>query len=129
MSKITKLSPGEAELLELFWDHGPLTLPKSYELYTQQTGKSPTYSTIQTRLNRMVEKGLLSRSADFPAVYATNVSREKVQGKYFELLDELAGKNFTSLMLHLSKTRSFTKDEIAAMKSILAELEVENESD
>ena len=128
MSKITKLSPGEAELLELFWEHGPLTLPKSYELYTQ-TGKNPTYSTIQTRLNRMVEKGLLSRSTDFPAVYTTNVSREKSQGKYFELLDELAGKNFTSLMLHLSKTRSFTKDEIAAMKSILAELEVENESD
>ena len=120
--KLTKLSPGEAELLELFWEHGPLTLPKAYELYTG-TGKKPSYSTIQTRLNRMVEKTLLDRSDDFPAIYTANVAREQAQGKYFELLDELAGKNLAPLMQHLFEKRSLTQEEIATMKSILEQIE------
>lgn len=128
MKKITKLSPGEAELLELFWEHGELTLPKTYELYKLE-GPKPSYSTIQTRLNRMVEKGLLSRSDDFPALYSTNVSREEAQGKYFELLDRLAGKNFAPLMIHLSEKRSLAPEEIAAMKSILAKIEKENKNE
>ena len=120
--KLVKLSPGEAELLELFWEHGRLTLPKTYELYLS-TGKSPSYSTIQTRLNRMVDKGLLDRSTDFPAVYSTNIAREEAQGKYFELLDALAGKNLAPLMLHLFEKRSLTPDEIATMKAILEQIE------
>jgi predicted transcriptional regulator len=120
--KLVKLSPGEAELLELFWEHGQLTLPKAYELYLG-TGKSPSYSTIQTRLNRMVDKGLLDRSSDFPAVYSTNIAREDAQGKYFELLDTLAGKNLAPLMLHLFEKRSLTPDEIATMKAILEQIE------
>ena len=120
--KLVKLSPGEAELLELFWDHGQLTLPRAYELYLG-TGKSPSYSTIQTRLNRMVDKGLLDRSADFPAIYTSNIAREDAQGKYFDLLDSLAGKNLAPLMLHLFEKRSLTQDEVATMKSILAQIE------
>ena len=120
--KLVKLSPGEAELLELFWDHGQLTLPKAYELYLA-TGKSPSYSTIQTRLNRMADKGLLDRSADFPAIYTANIAREDAQGKYFELLDSLAGKNLAPLMQHLFEKRSLTQDEIATMRSILAQIE------
>jgi len=122
--KITKLSPGEAELLELFWENGPLTLPKTYELY-KQSGKSPSYSTIQTRLNRMVDKGLLHRNTDFPAIYTSTVTKESVRGKYFELLDELAGKNFAPLMLHLFEKRALTDEEIAVMRDILAKLEQE----
>lgn len=126
IKKTIKLSPGEAELLELFWNHGSLTLPKAYELYTQ-SGKSPSYSTIQTRLNRMVEKGLLDRNTDFPALYTANIAKEQARGKYFELLDELAGRNFAPLMQHLFERRSLTEEEIAVMKSILAKIERKKE--
>jgi len=43
LKKFAKLSPGEAELLELFWEHGALTLPGAYQLYLG-TGKSPIAS-------------------------------------------------------------------------------------
>ena len=124
--KLVRLSPGEAELLELFWEHGSLTLPGAYQLYLG-TGKSPSYSTIQTRLNRMADKGLLDRSADFPAIYTCNVVREDAQGKYFELLDTLAGKNLAPLMQHLFEKRSLTPDEIATMKSILVQIDTEKQ--
>ena len=122
---LTRLSPGEAELLELFWEHGPLTLPKTYELY-KQTGKTPGYSTIQTRLNRMVDKGLLHRNTEFPAIYSSNVTKESVRGKYFELLDELAGKNFAPLMQHLFEKRALTDEETTVMKDILNKIEQES---
>ena len=121
-TKLVKLSPGEAELLELFWEHGPLTLPKAYELYLVG-GKSPTYSTIQTRLNRMVEKTLLARSDDFPAIYTAQIAKEQAKGKFFDLLEELAGKNLAPLMIHLSEKRQLTPEEIAAMKAILAKID------
>ncbi len=123
---LKKLSPGEAELLELFWEHGPLTLPKAYELYTGGE-KKPGYSTIQTRLNRMVEKGLLDRNTDFPAVYTSTVAKEEAQGKYFELLEQLAGRNFAPLMLHLFEKRSLNDEEIVVMRNILKKIEQEKE--
>ena len=120
--KLVKLSPGEAELLELFWEFGPLTLPKTYELYL--AGRSgPSYSTIQTRLNRMVEKNLLARSDDFPAIYTAQIEKTQAQGKFFDLLEKLAGKSLAPLMLHLFEKRSLTAEEIAAMKSILAKID------
>jgi predicted transcriptional regulator len=121
---LTRLSPGEAELLELFWTNGPLTLPKTYELY-KQSGKNSGYSTIQTRLNRMVDKGLLRRNAEFPAIYRPTVTKNDVRGKYFELLDELVGRNFAPLMQHLFEKRALTDEEIAVLRDILNKIEQE----
>ena len=116
--KITKLTPGEAELLGIFWQHGPLTLSRVYEIYTSGSGV-PALQTIQTRLNRMVAKKLLKREGSFPAVYTCLVSKEKTRGVYFDLIEELAGNDLAPLMLHLSEKRSLTPEEIAALEKIL----------
>ncbi len=118
MQKFTLLTPGEAELLKLFWRHGPMTLSQTHEIYTEGTG-SPALQTIQTRLNRMVSKKLLRREGSFPAVYSSLVDREKSRGVYFDLIDELAGDNFAPLMVHLSEKRSLTSEEIDALEKIL----------
>ncbi len=117
-TNLQKLSPGEAEILEIFWQHEPLTLARLHEIYTDGTGK-PTQQTIQTRLNRMVAKGLLVRSDDFPAVYRSEVSREKTQGKFIDLLENLADRYFAPLILRLAEKRSLTPEEIDAMKITL----------
>ena len=112
---LQKLSPGEAELLEIFWQQGPLTLSRLHEIYTDGTGK-PTPQTIQTRLNRMVAKQLLVRNDEFPAVYRSAVSREKTQGKFIDLLENLADRYFAPLILRLAEKRSLTPEEVEAMK-------------
>ena len=114
----TKISPGEAELLEIFWSKGRLTLSQVYEIYSGGSGK-PTLQTIQTRLGRMVAKGLLSRSDDYPAIYDTLVAKEETQGKFFDLIESLADRNFAPLMLRLAEKRSLTAEEIAALETIL----------
>ena len=116
--KSTTLTPGEAELLGLFWQHGPLTLSQTHEIYTAGS-RTPALQTIQTRLNRMVAKNLLHREGSFPAIYSSRINKENTRGIYFDLLEELAGNDLAPLMMHLSKKRSLTNEEIEALEKIL----------
>jgi predicted transcriptional regulator len=116
--KTTPLTPGEAELLGLFWQHGPLTLSQTHELYTSGNG-TPALQTIQTRLNRMVAKNLLRREGSFPAVYSSAIDRKKTRGIYFDLIEELAGNDLAPLLMHMSEKRSLTPEEIEALEKIL----------
>jgi predicted transcriptional regulator len=118
MKKVTKLSPGEAQLLEIFWSRGSLTLAELHQIHADLSGK-PTVQTLQTRVNRMVAKELLHRNNEFPAVYRSAVSKEKTQGKFFDLLEELAGRNLAPLMLHLAKKRTLTEEEIKALEKVI----------
>ena len=116
--KTTTLTPGEAELLGLFWQHGPLTLSQTHEIYTSGSG-TPALQTIQTRLNRMVTKNLLRREGSFPAVYSSRINKEHTRGIYFDLIEELAGNDLAPLLMHLSEKRSLTAEEIEALENIL----------
>ena len=116
--KFTTVTPGEAELLKLFWQHGPLTLSQAYELYTAGS-QTPALQTIQTRLNRMVAKNLLRREGNFPAVYSSLIDKENTRGVYFDLIEELAGNDLAPLLLHLSEKRSLTPEEVEALEKIL----------
>jgi len=116
--KTTTLTPGEAELLGLFWQHGPLTLSQTHEIYTSGSG-TPALQTIQTRLNRMVAKNLLRREGSFPAVYSSRINKENTRGIYFDLIEELAGNDLAPLLMHLSEKRSLTVEEIEALENIL----------
>ncbi len=116
--KNVTLTPGEAELLGMFWQHGPLTLSQAHEIYTAGSG-SPALQTIQTRLNRMVAKKLLRREGSFPAVYSSAIDREKTRGAYFDLIGELAGDDLAPLMMHLSEKRRLTPEEIDALEKIV----------
>src|SRR5215469_6710309 len=116
--KATTVTPGEAELLGLFWQHGNLTLSQTHEIYSSGTG-TPALQTIQTRLNRMVAKKLLRREGSFPAVYSSRIDKENTRGVYFDLIEELAGNDLAPLLMHLSEKRSLTAEEIEALEKIL----------
>lgn len=115
---VKKISPGEAELLEIFWSRGPLTLSQVHEIYSGGTGK-PALQTIQTRLGRMIAKGFLAKSDAYPAIYEALITKGETQGKFFELVESLADRNFAPLMLRLAEKRSLTDEEIAALEKIL----------
>ena len=68
MKSIT-LAPGEFELLELFWNKGQMTIAQMHQELLDK-GRKLAYPTVQTRLNRLVDKNLVRRSGQYPAVYA-----------------------------------------------------------
>ena len=117
--KIQRISPGEAELLDIFWSHGELTLSQVHEIYSGGTGK-PTLQTIQTRLARMIEKQMLAKRDNYPAVYSCLISKKQTQGKYFELIESLTNRNFAPYILSLVEKRSLSAGEIDALEKVLA---------
>ena len=76
-----KLTSGEVDLMDLLWRHQKLTLAAAHAAF--DAGRIG-YTTMQTRLNRLVEKGLARRSSDRPAVYSPCVAREEVQAGHLD---------------------------------------------
>ncbi|MGL6225518.1 MAG: BlaI/MecI/CopY family transcriptional regulator [Thermoguttaceae bacterium] len=112
----TPLSEGEVELLELLWKLGPSTLTLVHKNYPRKIG----YTTIQTRLNRMVEKGVLGRSTDYPALYEALVQTEVATGSFFEKIAKICGGSLAPLIAHLTEKQKLQPDEIKMLKELIA---------
>ena len=109
------LSEGEMELLDLLWKLGPSTLTVVHKNYSRPVG----YTTIQTRLNRMVEKGVLTRSSDYPALYEAVVETEVASNSFFEKVAKICGGSLAPLIVHLSEKRTLKPDEIEMLKKLI----------
>ena len=119
--KNIKLSEGEMELLQLLWQLGPSSLSVVHQNYGRKIG----YTTIQTRLNRMVDKGVVAKSDDYPTLYSAAVETEDASARYFELIRKVCGDNIAPLVSHLAKGRRLSQDEITMLKQVIAEHESE----
>ncbi|MCL2004621.1 MAG: BlaI/MecI/CopY family transcriptional regulator [Planctomycetaceae bacterium] len=115
----TPLSEGEMELLDLLWKLGPAPLAAVHKNYSRPVG----YTTIQTRLNRMVDKGVLVRSADYPALYEAIVKTEIASGSFFETAAKISGGSLVPLIAHLTEKRKLTAEEITLLKDLIAKHE------
>ena len=126
--KTIKLTSGELDLMDLLWRHEQLTLAEAHAAYgAQRIG----YTTMQTRLNRLVEKGFAKRSTDRPAVYSPRVAREAAQaGHLDDMLSRLADGSVVPLVAHLVKDRKIDRNELEQLKRLVqkAEQDLESES-
>jgi predicted transcriptional regulator len=104
----------------MLWREGAVNLSQSHE----SLGKPIGYTTIQTRLNRMVAKGVVKKSNDRPALYSAGVTREQVNRHDLELLvKKVNNGKFIPLISHLVNDRSLTQEEIDELKSLIADAE------
>lgn len=118
--KAARLSAGELEVLEMLWRSGPVTIVEAQRALALPIG----YTTVQTRLNRLVAKGIARRGTERPARYEAAVTREQVSAGDLELLvDKVSGGRVVPLVAHLVRDRSLTADEIAELKELIAEAE------
>ena len=115
-----RLSSGEMEILRMLWTHGRLGLAEAQN----SLGRPIGYTTIQTRLNRMVDKRLVSRSSQRPATYRAVIKQEKVSAGLLDLLlNHVSGENVVPLVAHLMKERSLSAKDIAKLKRLIADAE------
>jgi len=121
--KSLRLAAGELDLMGMLWQEGPMTLSEAHRAFGRY-GRPVAYPTMQTRLNRLVAKGLVARSPDRPARYRAAVTRERVAaGHLDQLLDKLASTSVVPLVSHLIAERPLTPEEIRELKELLAEIE------
>ena len=114
------LSAGEMEFMDMLWTNGPLSLSEAHESFGRDIG----YTTVQTRLNRLVDKGLVTRTADRPAKYAAAVAPEAVSAGHLDVLVErVAGGSIVPLVAQLVASHPLPPDEIAELKRLIADAE------
>jgi predicted transcriptional regulator len=109
------LSEGEMELLDLLWKLGPSPLSAVHKNYSRPIG----YTTIQTRLNRMVDKGVLSRKGEYPAMYQAVVETDVASNSFFEKVSKICGGSLAPLIAHLTEKQTLSDEEIAMLKELI----------
>ena len=81
---------GELDVLNILWDRGPRTARQVWEVLNERRQRH--YTSVNSQLNTMVDKGLLRRRSDQRAfLYEAAIAREKTQG---ELVKDLVGRAF-----------------------------------
>ncbi|MCD6249688.1 MAG: BlaI/MecI/CopY family transcriptional regulator [candidate division Zixibacteria bacterium] len=87
------LGPTEAKLMELVWGQTNLTV-KSALFYLDRDDRR-AYTTIMTVLNRLVDKGLLTRARDGRNyVYRAGIDRETFIRDHIKRIQACLKKNF-----------------------------------
>lgn len=120
MKSKLQLSSGELDLMDLLWREGPLTLAQAHEQFGKHT---VGYTTMQTRLNRLVDKGLAEKSGR-PALYSATVQRKQVQaGHLDQLIAKLAGGSVVPLVAQLVQNRQISHDELEQLKALIEDAE------
>ncbi|QDU55389.1 BlaI/MecI/CopY family transcriptional regulator [Aeoliella mucimassa] len=119
-AKMPRLPEGEIEILEMLWRESAVTIQQAQTALGQPIG----YTTVQTRLNRLVEKGLVAKSKTRPAQYSAAVTPEEVRQRDLDtLVERVSDGRVVPLVAHLINRQGVTADEIAELKSLVAEAE------
>jgi predicted transcriptional regulator len=123
LKKGIRLATGEIEILEMLWRMGSATLLQAHESLPRKVG----YTTVQTRLNRLVRKGLVRKTGSHPASYQAAIPREEVCRQDLDLLVEhVANGRVVPLVAHLVKDRHLSEEEIDALKRLIDEADRAN---
>ena len=121
--KELRLAVGEIEILEILWKAGAATIAEAHELHERKIG----YTTVQTRLNRLVEKGLVKKTGAHPASYQAIIQPEDVSRDDLKVLvDRVTGGRVVPLVAHLVKDRELSAEEIRELKKLIDEAERRN---
>jgi len=114
---------GEMEILAMLWKEGPLTLSKAHQRFAQY-GESIGYPTMQTRLNRLVDKELVRRSNERPAIYQAAVTQAEVGlGHLAQFMEKVGSGMVVPLVAHLLSEADLTAGEIKELRRLLSRVE------
>ena len=115
-----RLSAGEMEILQMLWREGDVTILQAQRALDRQVG----YTTVQTRLNRLVAKGVVTRTKSRPAKYRAAVAPEEVSARHLDLLlERVSGGRVVPLVAHLVKDRTLSPEEIDQLRRLVDEAE------
>src|SRR5437660_9303099 len=87
-SRNRRLTRGELQILQMLWREERVTIAGAHQALAEPIG----YSTVQTRLNRLVGKGLVRKTKDTPTRYEAAIQPEDVvESELRTLVQEVSG--------------------------------------
>src|ERR1700691_2112078 len=103
--KAVRLAAGEIEILEMLWRIRSATISEAHEALARHVG----YTTVQTRLNRLVAKGLARKAGSHPARYEAVIKPEQVcRGDLDVLVARVTNGRIVPLVAHLVRDRELS---------------------
>lgn len=115
-----RLGAGELELLEVLWRLGAVTIAEAQAGLDREQG----YTTVQTRLERLVAKGVAAKSKNRPARYSAAVSRDEISRDDLKtLVRRVTQGSVVPLIAHLVNDRALTSDEVQQIRDLITQAE------
>ena len=118
-----KPTDSELEIMQLLWEHGPLTVRQLNDKLNEN--RRVGYTTTLKIMQIMTEKGILIRNTDQRShVYTPTLQPEQVQSS---VLDHVVKTVFrgsrSSLILQALGNHSSSAEELAEIKALIEKLE------
>jgi predicted transcriptional regulator len=104
----------------MLWRAGSVTILEAQQALGQPIG----YTTVQTRLNRLVAKGFVQKSAARPAKYSATLTPDEVRERDLDVLvDRVSEGRVTPLVAHLLDRNDLSVAELKELKQLIQEAE------
>ena len=121
----TKPTDGELEILQILWEHGPVSVRFVHEIL--ETQKTVGYTTTLKLMQIMAEKGLVTRDTSSRThIYKAAINEQQTQQR---LLDKFVNNTFRGsamkLVLQALGTNKASKEELEAIKELIRKKENE----
>ncbi len=122
--QIHELGDAELEVLRILWDEGPGTV-RAVLAALHQRGRNVAYTTVQTMLTRLEQKGCVASDRSGAAfVYRALVTRERVtRSRLKQLLDQLYDGAAGALVLELVRTQRLKPGELEELQRLIDRLD------
>lgn len=118
-----RLLAGELELLEVLWRDGALTISQAQAGLSREQG----YTTVQTRLDRLVAKRLATKSKGRPAKYKARAKRTDVSRDDLNVLvRRVTGGRVVPLIAQLVQEHKLTEEDISEIRQLIEDAEQRN---
>ena len=118
-----KLTPLEMRIMEALWSLGASSVREIQETFP--VAERPAYTTVQTVVYRLEEKGALRRAKKISNahIFQATLSRHDAQGRLIDELLSLFGGRTQPVMAHLVESGKLTLDDVKEAKRLLKEKE------
>ncbi len=120
---VQKLAPLELHIMDAIWNQGRLSIREIQETFPE--AHRPAYTTIQTTVYRLEEKGALRRVRKIgnAHIFEAGVSRQEARGRLIDELLTLFGGRTQPIMAHLAESGKLTLDDIREAEKLIKNLE------
>lgn len=117
---IPPVTRAEFQLLQKLWDLGPASVREVQQSLSEKD--RPAYTTVQTLIYRMEEKGVVRRVKKIgnAHIFEAAATRKAVYRRYITDLLNILGGSPAPLMAHLIETGKLTLADIQALERELA---------
>lgn len=128
MSKQTKPTDAELEILNILWEKGSATVREVHDELTKT--KDAGYTTTLKLMQIMFEKGLLSRDASSKThIYTAAVSKEQTQGQIVKrVIDTVFNGSAMQMVMQALGNHKTSSDELEQIMEYLKDIEAKDKN-